>query len=110
MPTGLLWVTAGILAGLLLTLTAAWRGGFLDTSRVPKRLGDTWAVWGATFAWVAMLTVPLLSTRDQHQPRFQHLAFGGYVREQILLLTPLWFLLPAALFYVLWKALAGHRL
>ncbi len=109
-PTGLLWITAGILAGLLLTLAAAWRGGVLDTSRVIKRVGATWAVWGGTLAWVALLTVLLLSTRDQHQPRFQHLAFGAYVYEQILLLTPLWFLLPAVLLYVLWKALAGHRL
>lgn len=95
-----------VLALVLATLLRTRLGTFSDN----KRSLSIWVVWLALFGWIVLLSILLLSTRDQHQPRFQHISFFRYFNQELLLVTPLWFLLPAALLYVVWKAFSGHRL
>lgn len=104
-------VAAAFAAGggaVLLLAAAALRG-----ERTRGLLRDAGArrvlAWGGLLAWVALLTVALLSTSGQHTSRFQDVTFGEYVLGEVLRPTPLWFLLPLGVLYALRRAARGGR-
>lgn len=106
LPPGPAILVIAVLVSVALLIIVSYKFGIPARLLVSERR-RRWTAWSMVLAWIMPLSILLsiVGGGSDGAPG----AVKQYVAERLIQSTPLWYLLPFAMGYVLWQAARGNR-